>query len=907
MSEVTLNLSDYKSSGVYFVEIDNSIAKGTNANAALRLAVGFNENGPFNRPVYLSSPAECNELLGDIDRKLERRGCYTNRNIRTMVAKAPVYALNLLSVDTKDSSTNPDVVGFNAISFDASKQNISGKTLFANMYDRTKFWVADSSAMMNAVANANETKAADIIHAPLFAFGNCGTKDISLIVRKAEGLMGYNVTFLDWFGSEDAIPYKWINPYDYVADYFVQVIAVAGNYNNHSSFSADSTWGAFFNTKGLKKEMVNKFLRLDSVNVLGNWTGCIIPEFYNKQGVCVSLDYMVNRVANKTGLMFGINSAALDLLVLNREADENGCAGFYLDYDEDFTGDEAKAAPYTIDLAGINLRATDASSVEFMSYSIDSSVIATSVYTYPATIQNTNAKGKACQFICSDANAKSGTQKLPSVGDFVRAADGTLTKIIKKQVSVVDVSVNTLADASVGTSVDASVDSSVDTSTNITTVKTTIYTYTTNAPIFEYNANDSVNAYSVKDDISIDNDGETIPENEGYQDYMVYGVNEEYTLDPTEARPVTVEIHKQLASLYDTLKFISIPGLKISNRHRPGFDANGAMDIEAGVEKIYKMLEDTGIRKGLLNVETMDFRYIVDTMAGGLGASTAAKKYLAELAMEKGSCTALINLPSMSDFAKSTAPLFCDSYIPGVEQKPAFNVKYIAEGGNQDHAYNESYELFSLPTEEQGAKYAAYFTPYLKYTEGVRTILVPPAADVCNTFMNKYLGGNAYVTIANTNGILSNASISGLEYDFDTTDRAALEPFGINPIISRNGVPMIYGDRTAYQLVNSDFNFLHVRELLNTIEYRCRAILNDYIFTYNNAATRAEIYSRLDPILRSMKDSGALAKYEMQIDEANNTKDIIDQKVCIVDIGVWVTPNMEKIITRLTVNRGSEA
>ena len=39
MSEVTLNLSDYKSSGVYFVEIDNSIAKGTNANAALRLAV----------------------------------------------------------------------------------------------------------------------------------------------------------------------------------------------------------------------------------------------------------------------------------------------------------------------------------------------------------------------------------------------------------------------------------------------------------------------------------------------------------------------------------------------------------------------------------------------------------------------------------------------------------------------------------------------------------------------------------------------------------------------------------------------------------------------------------------------------------------------------------------------------
>ena len=849
MSEVTLNLSDYKSSGVYFVEIDNSIAKGTNANAALRLAVGFNENGPFNRPVYLSSAAECNELLGDIDRKLERRGCYTNRNIRTMVAKAPVYALNLLSVNTTDSEENPDTVGFNAISFDASKQNISEKTLFANMYDRTKFWVADSSVMMNAIASA--TEADDIIHAPLFGFGNCGTKDISLIVRKAEGLMGYNVTFLDWFGSEDAIPYKWINPYDYVSDYFVQVIAVAGNYNNHSSFSTDSVWGAFFNTKGLKKEMVNKFLRLDSVNVLGNWTGCIIPEFYNKQGVCVSLDYMINRVANKTGLMFGVNSSALDLLVLKADT-STGSAGFYLDYDADEK--EHKAAPYAVDLAGISLKAEDASGVEFMSYSIDSAVIADSVYTYPATIKNTYEDGKSCQFICSDARQNSDAslsdnQTLPSVGDFVRAADGTLTKIIKKQVKQVSV---------------------VDSST------VTVYTYTTNAPIYEYNTDPSV-------------------------------ANEETTSESTESRSVTVEIHKSLVSLYDALKFISLPGLKISNRHRPGFDANGAMDIEAGVEKIYKMLEDSGIRKGLLNLETMDFRYIVDTMAGGLGASTASKKYLAELAMEKGSCTAIINLPSMSDFAKSNAPLFCDSYTPGVDQKPAFNVKYIAEGGNQDHAYNTTYELFSLPTEEQGAKYAAYFSPYLKYAEGSRTILVPPAADVCNTFINKYLGGNSYVTIANTNGILSNSAIVGLEYDFDTTDRDALEPFGINPIITRNGVPMIYGDRTAYQIVNSDFNFLHVRELLNTIEYRCRAILNDYVFTYNNAATRAEIYSRLDPILRSMKDSGALAKYEMQIDEANNTKDVIDQKACIVDIGVWVTPNMEKIITRLKVNRGAEA
>ena len=95
--------------------------------------------------------------------------------------------------------------------------------------------------------------------------------------------------------------------------------------------------------------------------------------------------------------------------------------------------------------------------------------------------------------------------------------------------------------------------------------------------------------------------------------------------------------------------------------------------------------------------------------------------------------------------------------------------------------------------------------------------------------------------------------------------------------------------------------------MLNTIQISCKSVLDEYVFTYNTPTTRAEITKRINPILSAMKDSGALAKYEMQIDEANNTKDIIDQKVCIVDIGVWVTPNMEKIITRLTVNRGSEA
>ena len=73
---------------------------------------------------------------------------------------------------------------------------------------------------------------------------------------------------------------------------------------------------------------------------------------------------------------------------------------------------------------------------------------------------------------------------------------------------------------------------------------------------------------------------------------------------------------------------IPLQGLKITSRHMPGFDSEGNPDYEAGVEKIYSMLEDEGIRRGLLNRDQLTFRYIVDTFAYGLGTECRGKVYL---------------------------------------------------------------------------------------------------------------------------------------------------------------------------------------------------------------------------------------------------------------------------------------
>ena len=52
--------------------------------------------------------------------------------------------------------------------------------------------------------------------------------------------------------------------------------------------------------------------------------------------------------------------------------------------------------------------------------------------------------------------------------------------------------------------------------------------------------------------------------------------------------------------------------------------------------------------------------------------------------------------------------------------------------------------------------------------------------------------------------------------------------------------------------------------------------------------------------------SGAIYKYDIVMDESNNTADIINRSFGVVDLGVWCTKNMEKIVQRITIEKLSE-
>ena len=97
-AKITLDLSVFKSSGVYTLEFDSSQNIVVNPQT-IRLVVGFSSIGPFNTPVYLPDTQTALTVFGDIDRALEKKGSFFHRSIFTCFsASISICFLNLLEL-----------------------------------------------------------------------------------------------------------------------------------------------------------------------------------------------------------------------------------------------------------------------------------------------------------------------------------------------------------------------------------------------------------------------------------------------------------------------------------------------------------------------------------------------------------------------------------------------------------------------------------------------------------------------------------------------------------------------------------------------------------------------------------------------------------------------------------------
>ena len=879
------------------------------------------------------------------------------------------------------------------------------------------------------------------------------------MVFKPASMPGYEVTTESWFGGRENIPFGWIRPYDNISDYFLQVVCVKGNWTNYPVLSTDPVWKGFFDKKGIIKNRINQFMSAEGVTVLGSWTGCIIPDFTDKQGNMLNLEKKVNAATERTGLLMSFNNDLANVLVYDysganaESADPDaGCWG--LDIDDNGETGEADAPKYVVDMVGHEAFMQKESPKKEWSDPIELIVDASKdnyvynadrkkFYKIAANMHQIISSSTANVSVFTENNLDSEELEPINPGKFVDSpllntevetpiifSKANAASFINNKYYEVTATGTLLAAKNLALDIELSDEKTVEDGTIdvsaffIIDNSTFCQTYSLDVSVLEDSSVayiNNVNAGELKYMLPVEDNGvldeyyginflsynyieakgdgvqETISHVNYFSDHTLWegempvsedtknlfiisdasqwindkvklgdyvrnitynneaGQTEEYQLIPGLAKvirkqfiqvnngeityqgktykyngpaaefsagkvgfylvtctaPVLIEVNEITRQvpisddrISSSLRFIPMKGLTITSKHRPGYDANGNLNIEKGIEKIYSVLNDEGIKRGLMNSAMVDYRYIIDSMSYGLGPELGGKVWLSRTAQERGKCTAILNLPSAKQFAVSSNPYFCDTYTPGQEARPSMNTKYIPEGGNTEMG---SSVIFSLPSEEDGAKFTACFWPHLIYQENGKEIVVPPAADVANVLNRKFNGINdPYAISANQNGILSNRYLKGLEFLADLTDREYLEPFGVNTIIKDQGSIMIYGNQTAYQAMKSDFNKLHVRENLNTAEIECEKVLKKYNFLYNTPAVRANIVQQLTPILSAMQISGALVKYEIICDETNNTPEVISADVCVVEINLWMNHGMEKIVQKFTLQRLSD-
>jgi hypothetical protein len=847
-------LLQYKSSGVYRLEFDKSQTANIPAGT-LRLVVGHSRKGPYNSPVLISTTEQFIEVFGSIDRNLEKKGMFFHRSALAALTRGPILALNLANFTSDDKINYTAMVTDTHSAADGEASNITVPVTaddYSKFFNTEKFW-SPSDEELNAVVGTARVKNA-------LRFANIKQDDITVIVRQAQDVKAFEILARDWYG-EGEVP-AHMNAFDYISDYMVDIFVFKGDFNT-AAMATDPVYGEYFDQgAGLKKDKINEFANLRQVSLLAKYTGSILPGFSDKEGNNLYIESIVNAEARRTGLF----CAVLEDAVLDGEVDLIGH-----DYDavSSFEMLSYSLGPAEREYALDANLVYDKSSSKFVTFTASPGV---PVVSYNPTAINlpevgddtinevtTTVAGDTLSIVNYDISGDI------AVGDFLQGVTGYVEVLSVSATDVVcDDDINSVYDAIDTTGIAAGVN--INKYEEVTTPGGA-------APALVLSVGDYIKAAEARRMVKVTRIAAQPADINGNIVYEVY----------TSGEAANTTDYKGYKS-FESAEANYVP-----------FAIAGATIIPESIKGCLNAIAlGSGLANALIDKDTIDFRYIVDTFGSWdtNDSELLNKVQLSALAKERQNASAIVNAPSIADFKKSSNPTFKDD-------NGKFDINYITTGGNLD---KNPTSLFALPGINDGANYAFYYTALIA-RENNKDIVVPSAAYVSNNFIDKYTDSSPWAIVAGPRrGVISGSGIVGAEYAFDKADRDVLEPFGINPIVFQRGAGLtILGNKTAQQSVQSALSSAHVREVLIYIQDGLAAILKDYVFEFNTPQTRLEIKTLADSFLESVKADSGVYEFKNVMDSTNNTNEVIDANIGILDTFVEPVKGLEIVVQRTTV------
>jgi hypothetical protein len=900
-------LRTIKSSGMYRFTFDKSEIPGELVEN-LRLTVGYSDKGPFNTPVYVDSPSKFIQIFGGINKKLERRGCFFHRMSLQALTAGPVVVLNLKPFNTnQDSPEQLSVASFNpSDNVTITETDVLRKWNVEKVYNTTRFWALEPSGLGTRYYEK---------------FGNNEQKEKYVTVSATDSVNtsctyfirgyrpdGYNITFSEWYSSvlngEELPSYLEGHEYDKLEEYFAEVFvfrgqmtpAIATSESLSKYFYVDTerievkpagqdeegnpTPAEYANktTVKLRPYLYNAFGdKIDTLTALSNdsnsnyvgwYSGILLPEFKGSNGSYISLDLAFNSDYDNHKMMMNLNidalydgNVTLDDINMSGWTRISQVTGHEIGYvNPDFN------TLNTLSFAGLKPTASVLYTFDGTMDSIGDGYNEPNLYIYVNGAENvdTSVDGK---IIVSKDFTKPTPTTTPTLPDSRTVAGRTS---ITNQfgfydaLSVLGVGTKLLCQSTNGyvtsTITNVKIDNEFDTNGNVK-IATLTLTYETDgvvSPLFT--------------DIK-----ETKTTEGGTEKTIITGVKSIAVCNTF----VTSSCDEMTPTYFEGYTY---------NLTSPTSQMSSKLEWQ---DKIFNTLVDyEGIRIALTSRTDIQYHYLIDTFESFIG--TEIKSTLALIAKDKDNALALCNFPSMASFKN------CD-YTSFTDSEGRLQTRFIKEGGNKQKQIGRK---FTLPSEGNGASFASFNTPVV-LSDGTVKTTCPSAALVSNNFVAKYDSRFPYSIVAGpVYGNITAQGLVGPDFNFSRADLDNLEPMGVNCMVYEPGRgTYINSNQTAKQNPVTALSKINVRELVIFLQDEIEKMLQAYQWEFNTQALRDTIKSKADTICSQIVGNGGMYKFLNVCDDTNNTDDVINNEMLVLDTSIEPGMGCGKMVQTLTIYR----
>ena len=201
------------------------------------------------------------------------------------------------------------------------------------------------------------------------------------------------------------------------------------------------------------------------------------------------------------------------------------------------------------------------------------------------------------------------------------------------------------------------------------------------------------------------------------------------------------------------------------------------------------------------------------------------------------------------------------------------------------------------------SNYTATYYPWVKIDGATKPILVPPSVVVPGAIAQSdaISGGAEWFAPAGLNrGVLGR--VRDVKIRLNQSERDRLYEAKINPIASFPGLnnPVIWGQKTL-QARSTALNRINVRRLLITVKKYIASSSKYLVFEQNTIQTRDRFLGIVNPYLESVQQRQGLYAFRVQMDEANNTPDVIDRNQLVGAIYLQPAKTAEFIVLDFNV------